>query len=113
MSKQRGRRSASSAGVSGSKKELQICRQAFEAISLAFATLNDETWLDVEVVGVYPAPDASRLSISVRVPRATDAERLLERLARIDGYLRSEVCSAIARKRAPTLAFRVMSSVDE
>lgn len=113
MSKHRSRRSRLSAGDLGTKKELQICRQAFEAISLAFATLNDETWLDIEVVGVVPAPDASRLCVCIRAAPAAQGDRVLERITRIEGYLRAEVCSAIARKRAPTLAFRVVGPADE
>jgi ribosome-binding factor A len=95
------------------KRERQLCREAFEAIGLALATLNDEAWSDVELVAVEPAPDASRLAVVVRASGATPPALVEQKLEQISGYLRSELASAIHRKRVPSLSYRVLSPRDE
>ncbi|AKT38460.1 ribosome-binding factor A [Chondromyces crocatus] len=90
------------------RKERQLCRQAHEALSEALATLNDSILLEVWVAAVEPAPDGSRLAVIVQAPRGAPLDEVKERLERVAGYLRSEVASAIHRKRAPTLVFQVM-----
>lgn len=96
------------AGSEGAlRKERQLCREAFEAIGLALATLDDATWLDIELVAVEPAPDASRLAVVVRSSGTMAADDLERKLEHIAGYLRSELASALQRKRVPGLTFRI------
>jgi ribosome-binding factor A len=64
----------------------------------------------LKVVSVTPAPDASRLLVTVEpVPPAgaADPGLVLARLGRASGWLRSEVAAAVTRKRAPVLTFRL------
>ncbi|MFO0614929.1 MAG: ribosome-binding factor A [Polyangiaceae bacterium] len=100
------RRGADGNKDDGGRREQQLCREAFEAIGFALASLDDATWLDVTVVSVEPAPDASRLAVRVRVGESLDTEAVLEKLERIGGYLRAELALAIQRKRVPALTFR-------
>lgn len=90
------------------RKERQLCRQVQEAVSEALAGIDDDVLLDVWVCSVEPAPDAGRLAILVEAPRRISPEEVLARLDKFAGFLRSEVASAITRKRVPTLTFRVI-----
>jgi ribosome-binding factor A len=94
----------------GPRKERQLCREAFEAIGLALATLEDPAWADVTLIDVEPAPDASRLAVVVSAGDGVEPQALLDKLERIGGYLRSELAAAIQRKRVPALTFRIASS---
>ena len=61
----------------------------------------------LRVLDVEPAPDASRLLVTLAVDglldedRELDLDRVHDHLARASGHLRSEVATAITRKRAP------------
>lgn len=94
------------------RKDLQLCSQASRALSMAIAAeVRDSLLRDVLIDSVQPAPDASRLTVVVRVPGDTDAGRLAAieaSLKRRRGFLRSEVAAAISRKRAPELTFQVV-----
>lgn len=90
------------------RKERQLCRQVQEAVSDALAALRDDVLQGVWVMGVEPAPDASRLAVVVQVRPGTPPELAAARLEKVAGYVRSEVAGAITRKRAPTLAFQVL-----
>ncbi|HEX5241810.1 MAG TPA: hypothetical protein VFW23_01010 [Tepidisphaeraceae bacterium] len=105
-------------------KDQQLCRQVAQTLSLALAGCGDALLRDLYVADVVPAPDAGRLLVSVypmtaMAPRegqpnaATSAEQMSQILARLDAaapMLRREVASAITRKRAPELLFRVVAS---
>lgn len=95
-------------GGGSDRKERQLCRQVQEAVGEALATVDDDVLLDVWVAGVTPAPDASRLAVLIRLPEGANPDLVKERLARVSGYLRTEVAQAITRKRAPTLAFELL-----
>ena len=41
------------------RKDLQLCRQVFDALSLAFATLDDPIVDDLALASVVPAPSAT------------------------------------------------------
>ncbi|MEZ4294934.1 MAG: ribosome-binding factor A [Polyangiaceae bacterium] len=90
------------------RKERQLCRQVQEAVSEALAAIEDDVLLDVWVAAVEPAPDAGRLAVIVHVPEGVSPPEVLSRLEKKTGYLRSEVASAITRKKVPTLTFRVV-----
>ncbi|NUP10490.1 MAG: ribosome-binding factor A [Polyangiaceae bacterium] len=95
------------------RKERQLCKEAFEVLGLALSSLEDESFFDVELVGVEPAPDASRLAVVVRAPEGIDPAELLGKLERISGYLRRELAAALHRKRIPSVTFRLAPGGEE
>ncbi len=90
-------------------KDQQLCRQAFEALSLALAgDSGDDDLVHVQVLSVEPAPDASRLRVVVTADgmMESDARRALElHLQSHVGRLRCAVAAAITRRKAPALVF--------
>jgi ribosome-binding factor A len=89
-------------------KTAQLCRQVFRAVSLGLAECGDEVLRELVVHDVEPAPDASRLLVSVGFSAAASARsvvEVLERLGEASSFLRREVAGAITRKRAPELMF--------
>ena len=91
-----------------SHKAAQLCRQAMQALSLALADSSDDLLRELTVMSVDPAPDVSRLLVTV-APAAwaagTDVAAILARLNAAAPWLRREVASFITRKRAPELSF--------
>jgi ribosome-binding factor A len=99
-----------------SHKAAQLCRQAMQALSLALADSADDVLRELTVVSVEPAPDVSRLLVSVapvlaagRGAGEVSAIDVLTRLNAAARWLRSEVASAITRKRAPELMFVIVA----
>ena len=96
----------------GDRKVRQLCSQVAETLSLVLSgECSDELLQNLEVVAVDPAPNAAQLLVTVRstcVVEPVDPAEVSARLATISGKLRCEVASAITRKRAPTLVFRVL-----
>jgi ribosome-binding factor A len=93
-------------------KARQLCRQVAEVLdSLLAGHSSDDRLQDLAVIAVEPAPDSSRLLLTV-TPRPSndppDPAEILSSLDRASGWLRAEVASAITRKRAPLLAYRVV-----
>ena len=97
-----------SSGSRAAHKAAQLCRQAMQALSLALADSSDDFLRELTVMSVDPAPDASRLLVTV-TPAASSTRlspgELLARLNTASAWLRREVASAITRKRAPELMF--------
>jgi ribosome-binding factor A len=95
-------------------KVRRLCGQAARALRLVFPdSLGDEVFRELAIIGVEPAPDPSRLVVTVGPARpgvVVDAALVMEALRRVAGFLRSEVAVALNRKRAPTLIFRVAGS---
>ena len=93
------------------RKTLQLCSQVAEVLSDVLAgDCGDEMLQSLQVMAVDPAPDASRLLVTVSVPPALgsmDPGRVLEHLAHASGRLRCEVAASITRRRTPVLGFRV------
>jgi ribosome-binding factor A len=93
-------------------KARQLCRQVAEVLdSLLAGHSGDDLLQELAVVAVEPAPDASRLLVTVSLrPSAIppDLAAILTNLDRASGWLRSEVASAITRKRAPLLVYRIV-----
>lgn len=86
----------------------RLCRQVAETLSLALSECGDDLLRDLSIREVVPAPDAWRLAVTVEILRPSpDLTAVLAALARAHGRLRSEVASAIQRKRAPELVFRL------
>ena len=96
----------------GDRKVRQLCSQVAETLSLVLSgECSDEMLHNLEVVAVDPAPNASQLLVTVRSAEAAetvDPAEVSACLASIAGRLRCEVASAITRKRAPKLLFRVL-----
>ncbi len=90
------------------RKTLQLCRQVERTLGLVVAGSRDDLLRAALIDSVQPAPDASRLLVTV-VPASAevDPSALLERLQATKGHLRAEVAAAIHRKRAPELTFCV------
>lgn len=94
-------------------KDLQVCRQVFDALSLALAELADPLIDDLAIVSVTPAPNASRVLVTVVPARAgIDPAAALERLLVVAPALREEVAAEVTRKRVPELVFRIGPSTD-
>ncbi len=98
------------------RKALQLCHQVAVTLQEVLADCGDAVLQALRVVVVQPAPDASRLLVTVapETPpeESLDPNRVQERLAHAAGHLRSEVASAITRKRAPVLIYRVTLQPD-
>ena len=114
--KQRAGRSSSNARSHHDRKAKQLGRQVAETLEAVFAgDSRDDVLRGLRVVSVTPAPDSSRLLVTVApLPPFDDLDPadLLGRLARASGRLRSEVASAITRKHAPVLTYRLALPVD-
>jgi ribosome-binding factor A len=90
-------------------KVRQLCRQAAETLEQVLSgETGDDRLACLRVVSVQPAPDASRLLVTVaagcdKADFCRDAtEAHLQASA---GRLRTAVAAAITRRKAPTLAF--------
>lgn len=94
-------------------KNLQMCGEIARTLSLVLAWESGDDLLQALIVeSVQPAPDSSRVLVTVRVqPRAevVDIGQVQERLHQCRGRFRTEVAAAIHRKRVPELVFRVLS----
>lgn len=100
-------RGRAESGGSNGRKVRQLCRQALEALELSMG--GDDVLSGLTVVSVVPAPDASRLLVTAapRPGEPFDPDAMVAALERASPRLRSEVASAITRRKAPSLAFRV------
>jgi ribosome-binding factor A len=95
------------------RKALQLCRQVAETLAGVLAgECNDDLLRIVRVDSVTPAPNSSRLLVTLS-PDVTgpdvDAGMIQQRLEQLRGRLRAEVAAAIHRRRCPDLLFRVVS----
>ena len=92
----------------------RLCSQVRETLTYALAgSCRDETLQSLYVSDVEPAPDATRLAVTVVAPADIDVAVARERLALVTGLLRAEVASSIHRRRAPELVFRVAPAPEE
>jgi len=102
--------------TNSARKAWQLCRQVAETLAFVFADQPDEVIRDLLVVSVEPAPNTSRLLVTVHSPTDLDGphpDEILDRLARASGRLRTEVAAAITRKKSPTLSFRYAAVFDQ
>jgi ribosome-binding factor A len=94
---------------SSGRKTSQLCHQVAETIDEVLAEQADDVLRDLTVVEVEPAPDESRLLVTVgphAAARRLDPITVLEHLDQAASRLRAEVASAITRRRTPALEFR-------
>jgi ribosome-binding factor A len=114
--KQKQRADRKSARSRADRKAMQLGRQVAETLDAVLAgDSRDDVLGGLRVVSVTPAPDASNLLVTVAPHLASDAldpAEILDRLARASARLRCEVASAITRKRAPMLTYRLALSGD-
>ncbi len=94
------------------RKACQLCRQVAVTLDGVFADCGDGVLQNLHVASVSPFPDASRLLVtvsSVDGRPATEAgpEVVIEHLNHASGHLRREIASAVTRKRAPLLLYRL------
>jgi len=93
------------------RKALQLCGEVARTLGHALAwELGDDLLGQLQVEGVVPAPDSSRLLVTVSMEGAPDTDppnKVLQRLRQATGRLRAEVATAIHRRRVPDLAFRL------
>jgi ribosome-binding factor A len=100
----------SSPGVPN-RKALQLCSQVAQTLAGVLAgELDDDVLRDLLVESVTPAPNSSRLLVTLQpAPGAPahDPGVIAGRLERARDRLRAEVAAAIHRRRAPDLTFRL------
>jgi ribosome-binding factor A len=92
------------------RKDLQLCAQVREALYWVLGlAVGDESLAELRVVAVEPLPNASRLLVTLAVSADVDAASATLRLHRAAKAVRAEVASAIHRRKAPELVFRVVN----
>ena len=93
-----------------SRKAQQLCAQVAETLQQLLGESGDELLQSLQVIDVAPAPDASQLLVIVApaIGATLCADEALAVLARAGGWLRSELATAITRKRTPRLVFRAI-----
>ncbi|HEV3115996.1 MAG TPA: ribosome-binding factor A [Gemmataceae bacterium] len=95
------------------RKALQLCEQVAHTLTGVLAgECSDDRLRDLLVQSVQPAPDSTRLLVTVYpgpAAQAFDVEEIVESLHRARGMLRSKVANAIHRKRTPELVFQVLN----
>ena len=98
------------------RKALQLCRQVRETLDLVFAgECHDELLHCLQVESVVPAPDASRLLVTLCADLRDDLynrQAIVNLLVEQMGRLRCEVARSINRKRVPSLVFHVVSPTE-
>lgn len=91
------------------RKAKQLCRQVAETLALVLTgETGDELLASLIVESVVPAPDSSRLLVTLHAdlpPGQFDRVSLEGRLANSKGRLRCEVAAAITRRKTPVLVF--------
>jgi|GEM_PF-1173376 len=93
----------------GRRKTRQLCGQVARILNIELPMSADPLLHGLWVEVVEPAPDTSRLRVTVR-PAAVDDVSPDLRLARLEaarGRLRTAVAEAITRKKSPDLCFVV------
>ncbi len=97
------------------RKAMQLCRQVAETLDMVLSgECRDELLQSLRVESVQPAPNASRMLVTLcadLAPEEFDRQRILELLDEQSGRLRCEVAASITRKRAPSLVFNVIGAI--
>jgi ribosome-binding factor A len=96
------------------RKAKQLCRQVAETLEQVLSgEVGDDLLRGLHVASVVPAPDASRLLVTIEVDRGSAAEEreaIELALAKASGLLRTAVAAAITRRKAPSLSFCVLGA---
>jgi ribosome-binding factor A len=90
----------------------RLCHQVAETLDQVLSgEIADNRLQCLRIVSVRPAPDASRLLVTLRADckrEEFDRNLLEDRLAACQGRLRCEVAAAITRRKAPSLIFNLI-----
>jgi ribosome-binding factor A len=94
------------------RKALQMCGEIARTLSQVLAwESGDDLLRSLVVESVEPAPDSTRVLVTLcSTVSVAESEfgQILDRLQRARGRFRTEVATAIHRKRVPEIAFRVL-----
>src|SRR5262245_62795302 len=108
----RGRSESSFRPQRTDRKTLQLCGQIADTLNYVLSgELDDDLLRNLYVESVRPAPDASRLLVSVAPLDAADANRadqILQKLHIHAPRIRSEVAQSIHRRKTTELWFVVV-----
>ncbi|HEY4058183.1 MAG TPA: hypothetical protein VGM39_16335 [Kofleriaceae bacterium] len=89
-------------------KDLQLCRQVFDALTYALAEIDDPVVDELLLASVVPAPSSARVLVTLLLNRDDiDGDVALDRVREHSDELREEVAAEVTRKRAPELVFRI------
>jgi len=86
------------------RKALQLCAQVADALNLVLASCADDCLRECLIEGVIPAPDSSHMLVTVRTTQ--NKEQVVAALHKASGMIRSEIATAIHRKKVPQLRFQ-------
>lgn len=97
--------------VKNDRKTMQLCSQVQRTVEqVLLGDLDDDILRNLYVMSVEPAPDESRLLVTVG-PYASgvdiDPAQVIAHLGAASGHIRSEVAHAITRRKAPSLVYQV------
>jgi ribosome-binding factor A len=89
----------------------RLCSQVREALTYALAgSCRDDVLQSLYVSDVEPAPDVSRLAVTLVAADPTQAAAARERIGSVAALLREEVAASVHRRRAPELVVRVVAA---
>jgi ribosome-binding factor A len=95
----------------GRRKAWQLCSQVARTLREVLAGQCDDDLLSsLDVASVEPAPDSSRLLVTIGFSAGSkpiDPIKVLAHLRRASGMLRCEVAAAITRRKVPVLVYCV------
>lgn len=91
------------------RKTLQLCSQIQRTLEYVLSgEMDDDVLRGLMVQEVRPAPDASRLLVTViPLDEGVSAETILHKLAIASRRLRTEIARSINRRKTPQLTFEV------
>lgn len=101
-------------GDKNDRKARQLCRQVAETLDQVLSgEIHDDLANSLRVASVVPAPDSSRLLVTVAcdlpVDRFDRAE-LERRLGDLRGLLRCAIAGVITRRKTPNLVFNILDT---
>ncbi len=81
-------------------KDLQVCRQVFDALTYALAEIDDPLIDELSLASVIPAPSAARVEVTLVPSRYDfDIDEALARLADVADDLRTRTRQRNLRRR--------------
>jgi ribosome-binding factor A len=91
------------------RKVMQLCSQVQESLYWILGSqCGDESLALLQVLSVEPAPDSTRLLVTLKLSDGMTMSEALERLQEASKAIRSEVANSIHRKKAPDLVYRLV-----
>lgn len=101
-------------GRRSGRKAMQLCGQVARTLAAVLAgECGDDHLRDLVVESVEPAPNAGRLLVTLSLAPSAEpghADQAAQSLERARGRLRAEAASAVHRRRAPDLVFRLVDA---